>query len=90
MNNPDHISESVETIFWGVKYLNSLMRIRDGKKIGSGINIWIRNTVRQYTVLGICDILVRIRRIFCILKVTEERSRIRRWIRTQNVTDPQH
>jgi hypothetical protein len=45
MNNPDHISESLETIFW-VKYLNSLLRIRDGKKsdpgswmekIGSGI-----------------------------------------------------
>jgi hypothetical protein len=28
MNNPDHISESVETIC-GVKILNSLMRIRD-------------------------------------------------------------
>jgi hypothetical protein len=31
MNNPDHISESLETIFWGLKYLNSLMRIRDGR-----------------------------------------------------------
>jgi hypothetical protein len=30
MNNPDHISDSLETIFW-VKILNSLMRIRDGK-----------------------------------------------------------
>jgi hypothetical protein len=30
MNNPDHISESLET-FFGLKYLNSLMRIRDGK-----------------------------------------------------------
>jgi hypothetical protein len=30
MNNPDHISESLETIF-GLKYLNSLTRIRDGK-----------------------------------------------------------
>jgi hypothetical protein len=28
MNNPDHISESLATIF-GLKYLNSLMRIRD-------------------------------------------------------------
>jgi hypothetical protein len=28
MNNPDHLSESVEIIFW-VKYLKSLMRIRD-------------------------------------------------------------
>jgi hypothetical protein len=51
MNNPDHIFYSLETIFllfWGLKYLNSLMRIRDprwrlrdGKKsdLGSGINI---------------------------------------------------
>jgi hypothetical protein len=52
MNNPDHISESLETIF-GLNYLNSLMRIpdpgsgmeririRDGKNSdpGSGINI---------------------------------------------------
>ncbi len=28
INNPDHISESLETVF-GLKYLNSLMRIRD-------------------------------------------------------------
>jgi hypothetical protein len=39
MNNPDHISESLETFFWGVKIL--LMRIRDPgwKKFGSWINI---------------------------------------------------
>jgi hypothetical protein len=30
MNDPDHISESLETII-GLKYFNSLMRIRDGK-----------------------------------------------------------
>jgi hypothetical protein len=38
MNNPEHISESLETIF-GLEYLNSLMRIRDPgqKKIGSGM-----------------------------------------------------
>jgi hypothetical protein len=40
MNNPDHISDSLETIF-GLKYLNSLMRIRDlgsgMEKFGSGI-----------------------------------------------------
>jgi hypothetical protein len=38
MNNPDHISESLETIF-GLKYLISLMRTRDPgwKKFGSGI-----------------------------------------------------
>jgi hypothetical protein len=34
MNNQDHISESLETIFLGLKYLNSLMLIRDP---GSGI-----------------------------------------------------
>jgi hypothetical protein len=54
MNNPDHISESLENFFWAkVRYLNSLIRIRDGKiwirdgknsdpgwkKFGSGINI---------------------------------------------------
>ncbi len=56
MSNPDHIFQSLETIFLvflGLKYLNSLMRIRDpesgmetvrirdGKKSdpGSGINI---------------------------------------------------
>jgi hypothetical protein len=37
MNNPDHISESFETIFVvGLKYLNYLMRIRDGKKSDPG------------------------------------------------------
>jgi hypothetical protein len=38
MNNPDYISESLETVFW-VTILNSLMRIRDPewKKFGSGI-----------------------------------------------------
>jgi hypothetical protein len=44
MNNPDHISESLETICWGLKkYVNSLMRIRDPgwKKFGFGIrNTW--------------------------------------------------
>jgi hypothetical protein len=42
MNNPDHIFESLETIFLvflGLKYLNSLMRIRDPgwRQFGSGI-----------------------------------------------------
>jgi hypothetical protein len=45
MNNPDHISECLETILFGLKYLNSLMRIRDpGWKNwypGFGINIMI-------------------------------------------------
>jgi hypothetical protein len=37
MNKPDHIFESLETIF-GSKYLNSLMQIRDPgwKKFESG------------------------------------------------------
>jgi hypothetical protein len=41
MNNPDHISQSLEIIFFGLKYLNSLMRIWDPgsgmEKFGSGI-----------------------------------------------------
>jgi hypothetical protein len=41
MNNPDLIFYSLETIFWEkyIKYLNSLVRIRDPgwKKVGSGI-----------------------------------------------------
>ncbi len=39
MNNPDHVSESLRNYFLGLKYLNSLMRIRDpGWKIfGSGM-----------------------------------------------------
>jgi phage baseplate assembly protein W len=37
-NNPDHISESIETIFL-VKFSNSFMRIRHEKKFGSGIKI---------------------------------------------------
>jgi hypothetical protein len=40
MKSPDHISESLETIFFlGLKYLNSLMRIREPgwKKFGSGM-----------------------------------------------------
>jgi hypothetical protein len=45
MNNPDHISEGLET-FFGLKYFNSLLRIRDvknsypgWKKCGFGIKI---------------------------------------------------
>jgi hypothetical protein len=42
MNNPDHIFSSLETIFllfWGLKYFNSLMGIRDPgwRQLGSGI-----------------------------------------------------
>jgi hypothetical protein len=48
MDNPGHISECSDHHFYGLKYLNSLMRIRDGKKSdpgwknsvqGPGINI---------------------------------------------------
>jgi hypothetical protein len=41
ISNLDHISESLEKMFFGLKSLNSLMRIRDGKTSdpGSGINI---------------------------------------------------
>jgi hypothetical protein len=31
MNNLNHISELRRNLFLGLKYLNSLMRIRDGK-----------------------------------------------------------
>jgi hypothetical protein len=37
MNNPDHISESLET-FFGVKILTFFDGIRDEKKFGSGIS----------------------------------------------------
>jgi hypothetical protein len=45
VNNPDHISESLETSY-GLKYIISLMWIRDPgwKKFGSGITSRIRNT----------------------------------------------
>jgi hypothetical protein len=38
MNDLDHISESIGTFFWGLKYLNSLMRIWDPgwRQFGSG------------------------------------------------------
>jgi hypothetical protein len=39
MNNPDHISEILDKQFFGLKYLNPLMLIRDPgcEKFGSGI-----------------------------------------------------
>jgi hypothetical protein len=39
LNNLDHISESLNNNFFGLKYLNSLIQIRDPewKKFGSGI-----------------------------------------------------
>jgi hypothetical protein len=39
INNQDHISESLLTIFWVKILKNSLMQIRDAEKFGSGINI---------------------------------------------------
>jgi hypothetical protein len=38
MNNPDHISESLETIFW-VNLLKFIDADPGWKKFGSGINI---------------------------------------------------
>ncbi len=43
MNNPNHISESLETIFW-VKILKFFHADPGWKKIGSGINIPDLNT----------------------------------------------
>jgi hypothetical protein len=39
MKNPDHISECLEAVFFGLKYLNSLRQIRDPewKELGSGM-----------------------------------------------------
>jgi hypothetical protein len=37
MNNLGHISESLKKQFSVLKYISSLMQIRDGKKFGSGI-----------------------------------------------------
>ncbi len=43
MHNPDHISESLENFFLFI-YLNSLLRIRDVKKFGSGME---KNRIRD-------------------------------------------
>ncbi len=57
MNHPDHISESLELIFW-FKYLNSLLRIRDPgwKKFGSGME---KIRIRDYIELFIEFFLLR-------------------------------
>jgi hypothetical protein len=51
INNPDHIFESLETIlllFLGLKYLNSLMRIRDpGSRIRDGKKLDPRSGIRD-------------------------------------------
>jgi hypothetical protein len=52
MKIPDHISESLETILWVKKYVNSLLRIRDPfdsvsgmeKNSDPGLTSRIRNT----------------------------------------------
>ena len=53
MDNPDLISESWETIFCLLKYLNSFMRIRDP---GSGMEkIWIRDQRSRMEKIWIQD-----------------------------------
>jgi hypothetical protein len=50
MNNPDRIYESLKKLFFGLKYLSSLMWIRDRKKTlpGSGrIDIILPNPDRD-------------------------------------------
>ncbi len=51
MNNPDHIFQSLETIFLfflGLKYLNSLMRIRDlGSRIRDGDSSYPGSRIRD-------------------------------------------
>ncbi len=39
-SNPDHISKSLEIIFWGLKYLNSLMQIAGSGMEKIRIGIW--------------------------------------------------
>jgi hypothetical protein len=54
MNNPDHFSESLENLFFGLIYLNSLLRIRDPgwKKFGSGIRNKHPGSWFSITVVG--------------------------------------
>jgi hypothetical protein len=54
MNNPDHISESLEP-FFGLKYLNSLMRIRDPEWKNSDPGSEIRNPGMKKIGSGIRD-----------------------------------
>ncbi len=77
----DHISESLETIFLGKKYLNSLMRMRDPEffdpgsgmeKFGSGINI----PVPQNCYFGSQSLLVCVGYQQCFGSV----SGIRDWV----------
>jgi hypothetical protein len=46
MSNPDHISESLETIFWVkiLKFFDPENADPGWKKFGSGISIPVRNT----------------------------------------------
>jgi hypothetical protein len=56
MNNADHISQSLETIFGLNRYLNSLMRIRDGNNTDPGSEIRDKHpgsaTLRTTSVAG--------------------------------------
>ncbi len=51
MNNPSHISESLETVFW-LKYLDSFMQIRI-RNLGSGIFVILDqgSRIRDITIL---------------------------------------
>jgi hypothetical protein len=58
MNNPDHISESLEIIFWlkYLKFFDADQRSGMGKiRIRSGINIRIRNTGYEDYVVSSCS-----------------------------------
>jgi hypothetical protein len=48
MNNPDHNSKSLEKNF-GLKYSNSLMRIRDGKNSDPG---WKKSDPQHWILLS--------------------------------------
>ncbi len=57
MNNPDHVSEILK-LFFGLKYLNSMMRIRDPEKFGSGIRDKHPGSVTlQYSANSMCFFL---------------------------------
>jgi hypothetical protein len=56
MNHPDHISKCIETIFFGLKYLNSLMRDGKNSDPGSGMErILIRDAGWKKLGSGIRD-----------------------------------
>jgi hypothetical protein len=44
MTNPDHISESLRTIFW-IKLLKTKNRIRDGKNSDPKFGSWLKSRI---------------------------------------------